>query len=108
MPPRKPTPRTATTKWKNLRVKVLRRDQRDGVTNCPECGIKLDYTNAGRRNSAEVDHIVPVAHGGTDAFTNLRTCCRRCNQSLGAKTAKWPRKTLDNALPGWTEHAEQW
>lgn len=108
MPPRKPTPRTATTKWKNLRVKILLRDQRNGVTNCPECGILLDYKQSGLRNSAEVDHIVPVAQGGTDSLQNLRSCCRHCNASMGAKLAKKKPKPLDVELPGWSESAELW
>ena len=106
MAQRKPTPRTATTKWKNLRLKVLQRAQRNGVTSCPECGVTLDYKRSLQRNSAEVDHIKPVAQGGTDTITNLRVCCRRCNQSLGAKKPKAPKTKTE--LPGWSDTAHMW
>ena len=29
----------------------------------------------------EVDHIVPLSDGGSNAFENLRTTCRPCNQA---------------------------
>jgi 5-methylcytosine-specific restriction protein A len=31
----------------------------------------------------QVDHIVPLRHGGTDDLTNLQTLCLRCH---GRKT----------------------
>jgi 5-methylcytosine-specific restriction endonuclease McrA len=34
----------------------------------------------------EVDHIHPVALGGTDVLDNLTCACRRCNRSKGAST----------------------
>lgn len=38
----------------------------------------------------EVDHIHPVAKGGTDALENLCCSCRTCNRSKGAKLlAQW-------------------
>lgn len=89
--PSKGTPRTATTKWKALRLKVIRRAKRDGVTHCLECGVALDYGISGLRNSAEVDHIVSYAQGGKDLMSNCRVICRRCNQSLGAKVTKQPK-----------------
>ena len=33
----------------------------------------------------EVDHIIPVRVGGSDALDNLAPACRRCNASKGAK-----------------------
>ena len=32
-----------------------------------------------------VDHIVPLAYGGTDDLANLQTLCRPCNSSKGAR-----------------------
>jgi hypothetical protein len=31
----------------------------------------------------EVDHIVPVSHGGSDRLDNLQTLCRDCNRGKG-------------------------
>ncbi|GAB3192122.1 HNH endonuclease [Nesterenkonia suensis] len=108
MPTHKPgqTPRTATTQWKATRRKVIRRAQRDHITQCPECGITLDYHNHGRRNSVQVDHILPVAQGGTDRLTNLRVCCARCNASLGAKQK--PKKMNTKQFPDWSDDANNW
>lgn len=35
----------------------------------------------------EIDHFVPVARGGTNAFYNLVTACQRCNQGKSAEDA---------------------
>lgn len=45
---------------------------------CDECSTTVDLT---------VDHIVPVALGGTHARHNLRVLCRSCNSRKGARTA---------------------
>lgn len=39
---------------------------------CQKCGATRDLTR---------DHIRPVAHGGTNDPSNLRTLCRSCNSS---------------------------
>lgn len=57
---------------------VLRHEvfQRDGY-RCRECGA----TNL--ETSLEVDHIIPVAQGGTDELKNLQTLCTACNRAKG-------------------------
>ena len=47
--------------------------QRDGY-RCRECGASNDET------VLEIDHIVPVARGGTNDIENLQTLCRECNR----------------------------
>ncbi len=38
----------------------------------------------------EVDHVMPVARGGSDDFDNLVCACRKCNRSKGAKlVSEW-------------------
>lgn len=52
--------------------------QRDNHT-CRYCGKKsLDGVQL------EVDHIIPVASGGTDELSNLITACFDCNRGKGA------------------------
>jgi hypothetical protein len=49
--------------------------ERDGNA-CLECGTADDLT---------LDHIYPWSKGGEDTFDNLRTLCRPCNSSKGAR-----------------------
>ena len=59
---RQPIPR-------KLRHEVFKRDG----YRCRECGASKDET------SLEIDHILPVAKGGTNDIDNLQTLCRECN-----------------------------
>ena len=45
-----------------------------------------------------IDHIEPVAHGGTDELSNLQVLCRSCNQTKGAPTAAAAATTVNQAL----------
>lgn len=72
---RHPTPnRTgrngSTRAWRKLREQILERDGRV----CFWC--KTD-------GATHVDHLVPVAKGGTDDPTNLVASCASCNQRRG-------------------------
>ena len=40
--------------------------------------------NCGSFDLLEVDHIIPLALGGTNEWDNLQTLCRSCNRSKGA------------------------
>ena len=60
---RQPIPR-------KLRHEVFKRDG----YRCRECGASKDET------SLEIDHILPVAKGGTNDIDNLQTLCRECNR----------------------------
>jgi len=52
---------------------------RDGF-QCVLCGA------SGKEAKLEIDHIIPVAEGGTEAMGNLQTLCFFCNRGKGAKT----------------------
>lgn len=54
---------------KRLRFEILRRDN----FRCNYCGATSDETEL------HVDHLVPVALGGTDDAHNLVTACADCN-----------------------------
>ncbi|WP_218938077.1 HNH endonuclease [Actinomyces culturomici] len=79
------TSRTGTTAHIQWRDAVIARDRSLGVTRCPECKVELDYTRGKLPNSAEADHITPVALGGGYELDNGRVICRRCNQSSGGR-----------------------
>ncbi len=57
------------------RFEILERDK----FTCRYCGKKAPDV------VLEVDHIIPVSKGGTNAKTNLITSCRKCNQGKGYK-----------------------
>lgn len=58
--------------WSKTRMAVLRRDRK----RCRLCGSS---------RGSEVDHIVPVALGGTGDLWNLRTLCRPCHAGETAR-----------------------
>lgn len=65
---------------KKLRFKVLRRcGFKCRYCGCPSTEVRLD-----------VDHIVPVSRGGTNAESNLTASCRDCNIGKGANPAGIP------------------
>lgn len=53
--------------------------QRDGHV-CQYCAVRWPACALTR------DHIVPRSQGGADAWTNVTTACRSCNQRKGART----------------------
>ena len=56
-----------SAQWKKIRLRILMRDGYE----CYWCGMDADT----------VDHIIPVAKGGTDVDDNLVAACRKCNFS---------------------------
>lgn len=79
--------RTATTVWRSLRRQALQRAHREQLTDCPLCGVRLDYERSRQPNSAEADHIMPHALGGEDVLGNVRIICRACNRRRGQDVA---------------------
>lgn len=62
----------------NLRQKVFRRDGH----RCRYCGVVgVDF---------QIDHVVPVALGGTSRLRNLVVACVTCNQEKGAQEWELP------------------
>ena len=55
--------------------------KRDGY-RCRECGASID-----EGATLEIDHIIPVANGGTNDIDNLQTLCKKCNR--GKYTDEW-------------------
>lgn len=61
---------------KHLRVNRDRIYKRDNF-KCVYCGSKKDLT---------LDHVIPKSKGGTNEWTNLVTCCTKCNFAKADKT----------------------
>jgi 5-methylcytosine-specific restriction endonuclease McrA len=68
-----------------LRSMVMERDS-NCCTVCGQIGTK--------ENPLQVDHVVPVAAGGTNCESNLRTLCRACNVGKGARRVKPTAESL--------------
>ncbi len=62
---------------KRLRYSILARD----MFTCRYCGARADGGAV-----LVVDHIIPVALGGTDDPENLITACEPCNQGKAAQS----------------------
>lgn len=58
----------STRAWRRVRSRVL---QRDGH-RCQQCGGP----------ATEVDHLIPVADGGSDVIANLQSVCSDCHDRL--------------------------
>lgn len=71
---RKPNPLRRSSNWlrKELRFAIYARDGFD-------CQCRLVFPLAFDGAGLSLDHIVPRALGGSDAPTNLMTCCLDCN-----------------------------
>jgi hypothetical protein len=56
------------------------------VGKCLHCGATLVIGIDGEpRSLATIEHILPRAHGGTDALENLGLACARCNSEKGVR-----------------------
>lgn len=75
---------------KRLRFEILRRDNH----TCRYCGRKAPDTEL------RVDHVIPVALGGTDNPDNLVTSCEPCNTGKSSVPADAPLvdQVRDDAL----------
>lgn len=67
-----------TREWRAVREVVIRRDG----GRCVQCG------EPGRI----VDHIVAVKDGGSDAPSNLRLLCARCDNRRHTDKGRWERR----------------
>lgn len=61
--------------------------ERDGW-QCHLCGIDTPKELRGSSDprAPEIDHVHPLALGGSHIWSNVRCACRRCNGMKGAKT----------------------
>lgn len=67
---------------------------RDNFT-CAYCGEKPGHSEL------EVDHIIPVAMGGSNNLINLVCSCKRCNRGKSGRVVVPNSKILDRDDSGW-------
>lgn len=82
---------------KRLRFEVLKRDG----FRCAYCGCTA------LAEGLQVDHVVPVAGGGSDDPANLITACTSCNQGKSDVPLDESRLTHENSREAALEHSEQ-
>src|SRR3954453_21612141 len=70
----------STRKWRETRARMLRQLP----ARCGICGQWITHPG-----TCDVDHIVPVEHGGTDAPSNLRLTHASCNRGRRVKPARY-------------------
>ena len=65
-------------------------------------GLACAYCGTGIEDGAQLtlDHLVPNAKGGSNAASNLVTCCHRCNSARGTR----PVRTFCRAVAGYLNH----
>lgn len=85
------TERTRGRTWMALRGRIMARD--GGL--CVVCRARGRITPA-----LEVDHIKPLARGGTDDYDNLQAICHDCHAEKTARdNGRIPRDTI--GADGW-------
>ena len=83
----RPTERTA---WpKGLKRELMRRQD----NTCVYCGYRRIAS------SLDIDHIIPVARGGSNDPSNLQVICRPCNQRKGVQTDQEFRARYSRLVP---------
>ena len=89
--------RTRGERWMQMRSLYLQQ-----YPLCDHCD------RAGRvRLAQEVDHIVPLSQGGTDAFENLQGLCKACHAEKTAEEHPARRDKPVIGLDGWPQEAPQ-
>lgn len=82
--------------WQRIRTAVLSREPL-----CRGCSVKGRVTVA-----VEVDHIMPLAKGGTNDHENLQPLCVECHEAKTAREAaeaqgRTHRPRVQIGLDGW-------
>lgn len=80
----KKTPRILIPK--EVRKYIYNRDK----NQCQGCGKKLTET------MLNIDHIIPLAKGGSNDISNLQTLCSDCNQKKKANIDQRFRRYFSN------------
>jgi hypothetical protein len=71
-------------------IKVFRRDK----WVCQHCGCGTPEWLRGNtlsESSPELDHVLPIAHGGAHSYVNTQCLCRACNSVKGDRIDHEPR-----------------
>lgn len=67
---------------KFTRSNIYARDQ----YQCQYCGLKAGEGHKLSIKELTFDHVYPISRGGDTSWTNIATCCQRCNCKKADKT----------------------
>lgn len=73
--------RLGSSKWETLRVQVL--TEAKGLCQCSDC-----RSTGAVRLATEVDHIVPLWAGGSNAAANLQAISSECHRAKSEREAQ--------------------
>ncbi len=68
----------------NLKTKPLTQQKKFEIANRDKFECQFCGSSPGN-DCLEIDHIIPVSIGGTNANINLATACKKCNQGKAAR-----------------------
>jgi hypothetical protein len=84
--------------------KSVRQQVRQRATACCEyCGKPEGFSPI----EHQIDHVIAVQHGGSDAIDNLVYACFRCNNKKGSNIASLDRDT-DQLVPLFNPRTDTW
>jgi 5-methylcytosine-specific restriction endonuclease McrA len=76
----------ATQRWRSARFRLLR----SGGGRCCYCN-RMTFENPPEPGlKRTIEHVTPRSKGGSNAISNLRIACYRCNNARGNKTNHLP------------------
>lgn len=86
-----PVSRPTTKQRKSKRARVLQRDG-DACWLCGETMLEGDQT---------LEHLIPLAHGGSHDLKNLVLTHARCNNKLGHRSLEEKQQMRNKESPPW-------
>lgn len=76
-----------------LKRRLIR--EADGAPSCHVCGGSIDLGLPARHpDSFELDHVVPISHGGSASYDNVAASHRSCNVAKSAGDVSSARTRL--------------
>lgn len=87
----------------HLTVDLRRQVEEDSQHRCGYCLSETDFMGA----TLTVDHIIPLASGGSNTRENLWAACRQCNEAKQARPHARDSET-DELVPLFNLRTDKW
>lgn len=80
-----------------------------GTWTCEYCKVEVQKEIENSLTFLTIDHILPIAAGGTNAIENLTVCCAGCNREKGhtfdVSNTRWGNYVRDALHSGFISRA---